>query len=113
MNKRIAVLALAALLAGGAPMARGQSTDAEQGDGGVAKRKPQKVRSKNAPSDVRELDPTREVPSEQNVDAGTAGTKRRKDSRKPAPSDVRALDPTREVPSEQNMDAGTPGEPGK
>jgi hypothetical protein len=110
MDRHVAVWALAALLAGGAPMAHGQSTgsDADQADAGVAK-KPKAVRSKDAPSDVRNLDPTREVPSEQNTDVGTPGAKKRKASRKPAPSDVRAMDPAREVPSEQNTDVGTAG----
>jgi hypothetical protein len=110
MDRHVAVWALAALLAGGAPMARGQSTasDADQADAGVAN-KPKKGRSKDAPSDVRNLDPTREVPSEQNTDAATPGAKKRKGSRKPAPSDVRNLDPAREVPSEQNTNVGAAG----
>ena len=110
MDRHVAAWALAALLAGGAPLARGQSAagNADQGDAGAAT-KPKTVRSKDAPSDVRNLDPTGDVPSEQNTDVGTPKAKKRKDSRKPAPSDVRNLDPAREVPSEQNTDVGTPG----
>ena len=115
MNRHVAVWAIAALLAGGAPMARGQATagDPDQGDAGVANTNRQPVRKKDAPSDVRALDPTREVPSEQNTDVGTPGAKRRKDSRKPAPSDVRALDPASEPPGTHNQDGGRPGEPGR
>ena len=111
MNRQLAVWALAALLAGGAPMARGQSaaSDADKGDAGVAKTKPKTVRSKDAPSDVRDLDPAEKVPSEQTTDTGAPGAKKRKGPRKPAPSDVRSLDPTRDVPSEQNTDVGTSG----
>jgi len=110
MNRRVAAWALAAVIAGGAPVAWGQSTpsDTDQGDAGVPKTKPKKVRSKDAPSDVRDLDPAGEVPSEQNTDAGTSGAKKRKGSRKPPPSDVRNLDPAREVPSEQNTEVGAP-----
>src|SRR5438270_5605116 len=111
MNRQVAAWALASLIAGGAPMAWGQSTpsDTDQGDAGVSRTKPKKVRSKDAPSDVRDLDPTERVPSEQTTDTGTKGTKKKKASRKPAPSDVRSLDPAREVPSEQNTNVGASG----
>ena len=114
MDRHVAVWALVALLAGGAAVARGQSAagNADQGDAGAAT-KPKTVRSKDAPSDVRNLDPTREVPSEQNTDVGTPGAKRAEDSRKPAPSDVRELDPTRQVPGTENQDGGRSGDPGR
>ena len=111
MNRHVAVWALGALLAGSAPMARGQSagSDAVQGsDAGVERTKSGTTRMKDAPSDVRNQSPTKEVPSSDNTSLGASGKARTKDAEL-APSDVRALDPTRETPSEQNTKVGAPG----
>src|SRR5438270_7478071 len=111
MTRRVAGWALAAVVASIAPMARGQSaaSDVDNADGGIEQTKSQTPGNKDAPSDVRALDPARATPSGENTATSAPTAKQRDESREPPPSDVRALDPTREVPSEENKAA----EPGK
>ena len=115
MNGPVATWTLAAVLAASSPIARAQSAGSEvdQSNPGVAKTNQQSPRTKDAPSDVRDLDPTEEVPSEQNTQVGTSRAKRRKGSRKAAPSDVRNLDPTRAVPGTDAEETGPTGDQGK